>query len=369
MDKFSLFDVIDGHVHIERVEDTGKFQTTLDEVSAVQAGVACQNDTGMTNTNPAGFVLKSRDPGRFFILAGLEHSSLFQASSHSLQPDEQVERLLSIGVDGVKILASKPNWRKRLNQPVNGPYFKEFFKICADNGLPLLWHVADPEEFWNKDRLPEWAQKKGWGYDESFPSKEDLYRESLQVLDDYPGLVVIFPHFYFLSADLDRAGSILNKYPHVYFDLAPGIELLYHLSEDRKRSIDFINEYSDRILFGTDIVSSHSIVEAQIRTGILLRFLSSDESFRLPQGSDPLLGKPEDGIIHGLKLPGGIVHSITTFNFRRIFGPLPKMLNIAAARDECLRLAELQAEIDGNNMEETQGHKAAVKLGKLTLMS
>jgi hypothetical protein len=332
-------------------------------------GVACQGDDCLTNNNPAGFVLKSRDPGRFYILAGLEHTSLFNKSSDSLTLDEQVKRLLSIGVDGIKILASKPNWRKRLNQPVDGPYFQGLFQICAKQGLPLLWHVADPEEFWEPDRLPEWARKQGWGYDDSFPSKEALYRESLHVLEQNPGLIVIFPHFYFLSTDLDRAGALLDHYPSVFIDLSPGIELFYNLSENKKRSFDFFCKYSDRILFGTDIVSSHSISEMRIRAGILQHFLTSDDSFRLPKGADPLLGQPEDGIIHGLKLPGGIVNSITIHNFRRIFGPLPKMMNIAAARDECQRLSKLEVNINGVPVEETEGHKAAVKLGKLTMLS
>ncbi|MFH2042004.1 MAG: hypothetical protein ABIJ35_05725 [Acidobacteriota bacterium] len=369
MDNYSFTDVIDGHTHIERVEEAKRFSTNLDAVRTVQAGVACQYDDSLTNSNPAGFVLKSRDPGRFYILAGLEHTSLFNKSPHSLTLQEQAKRLLSIGVDGIKILASKPTWRKRLNQPVDGPYFQEFFKICATEGLPLLWHVADPEEFWEPDRLPEWARKQGWGYDGSFPSKEDLYRESLHVLEQNPGLVVIFPHFYFLSADLDRAGSLLVDHPNVFLDLAPGIELLYNLSKNKKRSFEFLCEYSDRILFGTDIVSSHSVSEMRIRAGILQRFLTSDDSFHLPKGADPLLGKPEDGIIQGLNLPGGIVNSITIHNFRRIFGQLPKMMNIAAARDECLRLAKLEADIGGMSTEETDGHKAAVKLGKLTLLS
>ena len=57
--------------------------------AAVQVGIACQYENQITNTNPAGLVLKHSDPQRFFLLAGLEHSGLLYETEHALPLADQ----------------------------------------------------------------------------------------------------------------------------------------------------------------------------------------------------------------------------------------------------------------------------------------
>ena len=367
MPDYSFNDFIDGHAHIIKVADASEFPKKLTSVRSIQAGIACQDEDSVTNNNPAGFVLKSRDPGRFYVLAGLEHSSQLYEAEDGIPLGVQVGILQEIGVDGIKILASKPSERKRLGQALDGEYFSGLFSECERLGLPILWHVADPEEFWMPEKLPLWAQEQGWGYDSSYPSKEELYQETENVLRRHPSLKVVFPHFYFLSGDLDRADRFLSSYPNVCFDLTPGIELYYTLSRDVKKAKEFVSEYSDRILFGTDILSSHTVREIQARVSIVYRFLTEEGEFQIPPGTDSLLGQPEDGVIRGLKLPGGIVNSITIQNFRRIYGQLPSILNVSSAREECLRLGRIESQVQKLPVEETEGYAAAVKLSKITI--
>ena len=351
--------LIDGHAHALSVGEVQKFSKLMEKINAKQAGIACQSDLNVTNNNPAGFVLKARHPERFYMLAGLEHSGHLCGLNNALSLNQQAHRLKHIGADGIKLLASKPTERKRLGEPLDGPYFREFFGACEELDIPLLWHVADPEEFWEPEKLPRWAREKGWGYDESFPSKEELYRETENILLRHPGLRVVFPHVYFLSADLERAERFLFDFPHACFDLAPGIELYYNLSRSREKARDFFCRFSGRILFGTDILSNLSPEEAQARTGIIYRFLTEKESFCVPQEADFLLGPPEDGIIHGLDLPEEVVESILQDNFRRLFGHSPRKLNVTAAREECLRLAGIESAVKSCPLEDTEGAQAA----------
>ena len=351
--------LVDGHVHVRRVGETENLTACLDASNAVQAGIACQYEDLTTNTNPAGIVLKSRHPDRFYLLAGLEHAGLSYDSGPALPPAEQVSLLHALGADGIKLLASKPTGRKRLGGPVNGPYFEPFFRECEERDMPLLWHVADPEEFWEPERLPVWAREQGWGYDDSFASKEELYREAESVLERHPGLRVVLPHFYFLSADLYRSEAFLTRFPGAHFDLAPGIELFYNLSRDIERSRDFFIHFSGRILFGTDILSGHSVQESRYRAGIVYRFLAGDEVFHVPEGADLLLGPPEDGAIRGLSLPEDALNDILRANFRRIYGPSPRPLDLGQARAECLRLAAIESEVVGCPLDRSEGVQAA----------
>ena len=63
--------------------------------------------------------------------------------------------------------------------------------------------------------------------------------------------------------------------------------------------LDFIAAYADRIVFGTDLSSGLSAEEGIIRAGIVFRWLESEDTFRVPEAADFLLGSPEEGIIRG----------------------------------------------------------------------
>ena len=364
MEDIRFLSLIDGHAHVLSVAEAMGFPKLMDAINAVQVGLACQSDLCVPNNNPAGLVLKARYPERFYFLAGLDHSAHLYGLKETASLSYQARWLSEIGADGIKILASKPTERKRLGVPLDGFYFSGFFKTCETLRIPLLWHVADPEEFWDPKKLPQWAREKNWGYDSSFLPKESLYAEAENVLRTYPGLRVIFPHLYFLSADLDRAEKFLTEFPNANFDLAPGVELYYNLSRTKEKAQEFFCRFSDRILFGTDIGSGLSIKEARARAGIIYRFLSGSETFRVPEEVDFLLGSPEDGIIHGLALPEEVLNAILQDNFHRIFGKSPRRLNIEFAIEECQRIAGVETEIKSCPIEKTEGMQAATQIEK-----
>lgn len=354
--------MVDGHVHPLRVGDGDHLLGILDAVNACQAGLACQDEDSATNNNPVGFLLKKKAPKRCYLLAGLEHSGILFPSRSSLLPAKQAERLFAAGADGFKLLAAKPTMRKKLGLPLNSSYFRGFFDFCAHHGIPLLCHVADPEGFWDPAGLPDWARAQGWGYDSSFPSKEALYEEMEEVLVRHTGLRVVLPHFYFLSDDLERAARLLDRFPGVFLDLAPGIELYYNLSRNIVSSKRFFLEYAERILYGTDILSAHSKGEACKRAGLVCRFLIGSETFRIPDGADFLLGPSADGLIEGLSLPQESLKKIFQENFHRLFGSYPRPLNEALAREECGRLAQIEAEVSGLPVEETEAAMALLNM-------
>jgi hypothetical protein len=67
--------------------------------------------------------------------------------------------------------------------------YDSFFAMLEKQMVPVLYHVADPEEFWDPEKAPSWAKEHGWYYgDGSYPSKEQLYTEAESVLKKFPGL-------------------------------------------------------------------------------------------------------------------------------------------------------------------------------------
>jgi hypothetical protein len=277
---------------------------------------------------------------------------------------EQVETFVALGCEGIKMIEGKPTARQRMDVPVTDGYFADYWARVEELGVPIVWHVNDPEEFWDPELLPSWAQERKWGYGPEDVQKEQLYAEVDEVLDRYPRLRIVFAHFYFLSADLPRAIRFLDAHPTVSFDVTPGIEMLYNLSRDLEASRAFFCKYADRIVFGTDLSSGLTVEEGRFRAGIIYRWLESEDTFRIPQGADFLLGAPEDGVVHGLSLPKDVLIRIYVGSFARLAGEAPRALNVPLAIQECGRLADIAQAMSEMPSAETEAGKVAVLLAE-----
>ncbi|NLF40626.1 amidohydrolase family protein [bacterium] len=355
-----MLGIIDSHVHMGSVAEE---QAMLGIAAATgieaMALVSIQNAEAGAGL-PQSLYMKARHPGRFFVFAGLNHAA--RLSGGRVQTPSlaaQADAFDAMGCDGIKMIEGKPTSRRRLNVPVTDAYYAEYWARVEERGTPVIWHVNDPEEFWDPARTPGWAKQRDWGYGPRDVRKEALYAEVDAVLALHPALKIIFAHFYFLSADLPRAQRFLDEHPTVCFDLAPGIEMLYNLSRTPDASREFFVQYADRIVFGTDLASSMSVAEGRARAGIVFRWLESADTFRVPRTADFLLGPPEDGVIRGMALPTDALGKIYRKNFTRIAGPMPRTLDATKAVDECNRIAAIAAALSGKPAAVTEAAKVA----------
>ncbi|MFH0939759.1 MAG: amidohydrolase family protein [Planctomycetota bacterium] len=336
------YNVIDCHVHLRDTASADKLMAMTDAIGHARVGLLCTVSRDQVNANPFAFACKARYPDRVYLFAGLDHTAwLAGRNDRATFLARQVDELIAIGADGIKMIEGKPTTRSWLKEPVDSAYFSSYFARMEETRLPILWHVNDPEEFWDPATTPYWAKERGWGYGPEHIQKEAQYAEIDRLLLRHPKLNIIFAHFYFLSADLPRATRFLDAHPSVNFDLAPGIEYLYNLSRDPEMARDFFIKYTDRIVFGTDIMSTQTLAEASARAGIVRRWLETDDEYRVPSDADFLLGKPEDGILRGLKLPEVALDHIYKKNYERICGTRPRPINVSRAAAECHRIATL----------------------------
>lgn len=332
-------------------------------VGAERMNIVCIYGREVINHNPSGFAAKAEYPERFYVFGGLDHSAWWsdgKIGTPSLV--EQVDRLLEIGCDGIKMLENKPTHRRMVDIPVDGPYFADYFAHVEALGIPIIWHVNDPEEFWFPELTPGWAKERGWGYDQTWIPKERLYTEVGNVLERHPRLNIVFAHFYFLSADLPRASRLLDRFPNVKLDVCPGIEMFYNMSSDVDAAREFFLKYQDRLILGTDICSDHTDEEARKRLGVVTRWLETPDEFRVPDGADFVLGPPEDGVMRGISLPADALEKIERANFERLVGS-PKPLDRGLACEESMRIAREAAELNDVPVEATQAFAAAQSLG------
>lgn len=201
------------------------------------------------------------------------------------------------------------------------PYFEKLEK----EQIPVMFHVNDPEEFWDAGQISEFAKQAGWFYDETYINNEEQYRQVMERLRKNPDLRICFPHFFFMSKQLERLGEILDQFPNVMIDLAPGIELYYNLSGQQDKAKEFFIKYQDRICYGTDI-GARSIIrreklplsldESRSRISLITKFLEKKGDYILrPDGKYVKEGEPV--LMHGLGLEGLILEKIYHHNFMR----------------------------------------------------
>jgi predicted TIM-barrel fold metal-dependent hydrolase len=355
--------IVDGHVHMRTMADEASM-LMIREVTGIEKMtlVSIQNPESGTGLVQSLY-MKARHPKLFYVFAGLNHAQKLsgeRVKTPSLV--EQVEGFVNMGCDGIKMIEGKPTSRQRMDIPVTDHYYADYWDRVEELGIPIVWHVNDPEEFWDPARIPGWAKQRNWGYGPGDVQKEQLYAEIDEVLARHPRLRIIFAHFYFLSADLVRAARFFDEHPTVHFDLAPGIEMLYNLSHDPDASRAFFIEYADRIVFGTDLSSGQTEEQGRIRAGLVYRWLESEDTFRVPEAADFLLGAPEDGLIRGMSLPNDVLTRIYYGNFGRLVGSEPRALNVERAIQECERLAAIAEALSGKPATETEAARVARSL-------
>ena len=350
--QFADLPVVDAHAHFGEF-GAGKVQMTADRIEKLGRFIVDVMRKGKLSQiyvtgRYAGLYLKAKYPEMFYAGGFVPWSG----DTRSLKVNdwnEYVSSLIQMGFDGIGEMGNKPVIRSK-HEPLDGSYYKGFWEACESLGVPVLCHVADPEEFWDPDLAPEWAKSRGWVYYlDDYPTKEDLYREMENDLDAHPNLKVVLCHFYFLSADLERAEKFLNRYSNANLDLTLGIELMYNISRRRDDWRDFFIKFQDRIFFGTDIATWQTTQEALDRIWLIRNFLESDEEFFTPQTADMLLTRYKEPFI-GLKLPEGALRKIYCDNFKRLWGDKPRPLDMNLIMDALQKKGEKEIIAALNNI-------------------
>lgn len=350
--RLSTLPVVDCHIHYGHPAYRQGLVDILDQNGISKANIVCTPHTTRLSLVPDGLHLKAHHPERVYVFGGLDISALF-LSPHACGEAfaRYVDRLVEMGCDGVKMIEGKPDMRKRLPIPAfDGPEYAPYWARMEETGLPLVFHVNDPEEFWDAGRVPGWARQQGWFYgDGTYINNEVQYSQVLAVLRRHPGLKVIMAHFFFLSDQLERLGGYLDELPNLHVDLTPGIEMYFNFARSPLKTRDFFLKYQDRILYGTDIGAKALLnppdqgieaAESRVRIELVRGFLESAGPFSLNVEEGYLFGKFSGNLV-GIGLPEEALRKIYAQNFTRLAGSRPRPVRPAAVVAECRRLEAL----------------------------
>jgi predicted TIM-barrel fold metal-dependent hydrolase len=334
--------IVDGHVHFYSVKFYDRLVSDMRRTGAEQFCVLVLDQVDPnpdTFAQAEGIWIKLRHPREAFVFGGLDYNGLMNGGKAPVVPlVEQLKLLQAMGLDGFKSYSAKPNVRQKIGHALDSPVFTPMMNWLEETRFPVLWHVNDPPEFWDKNAVPIWAKEKGWWYEADTPPHAQIDREIRAVFARHPNLNLILPHFFFLSDQLDEAAKLLETYPGFYLDLAPGVEMLHNFTKNWQASRDFFIAFADRIIFGTDIgLCDHC--SSPDRGVMVRRFLETDDVFPVPE--DPAMTPDERPDLHGLNLPAEVTNKIMSENFYRMVGRRsPRAINEDLARKTLLSLTE-----------------------------
>jgi predicted TIM-barrel fold metal-dependent hydrolase len=278
----------------------------------------------------ATMYIKATYGNKFYIFGAPDYSSLL-TGSRQLNPPlrDQVDTLIKIGFDGIKMVEGKPSFKKDLKIPsFDSELFKDYFEYIESLQYPILWHFGDPKTCWDPNKISNHHKAHGWTYWDKkiYPTIESLYTEIEHVLERWPKLKIIFAHFFFMSDDLERASKLFDNYKNINFDLTPNQLMYSDFAANHDESRTFFMKYRDRILFGTDSRDNFGQPLQNNIISLIRTFLETDSS-------------TDWGI--GLKLPKHVCEKMYAENFERIVGKTSREINICAAVEECERLTQV----------------------------
>lgn len=303
--------MIDGHIHYAECIGEDRMLSVIEENNLTGVGLQCIPKGGVLKVEEDAFRLKEKCKVPVYIFGGIGRE-IYDLPEEKMGKAllAEAKRLMAMGCTGIKMLEAKPQVRKAHPIPdFDRSVWDEYFSYLEKERIPVYMHVNDPEEFWDASKVSDFAKKAGWFYDENYINNEEQYRQILKRLEKHPRLKILFPHFFFMSKQLERLSKILDQYPEVRIDVTPGVELFLNLSDDIENAKSFFEKYQDRILYGTDIGARSvikkekallSIEESRARVSLVTGFLEEKGEYLLYP--DAYYAGDSPRVMHGLGL-------------------------------------------------------------------
>jgi predicted TIM-barrel fold metal-dependent hydrolase len=273
------YPAIDMHSHpgAKTPEEVDRWVRVMDEVGIDKTVL-------LTGAHGAEFdrlvELYSRHPTRFELWCGFDYSG-FDQPGYGPAAVRELERCVRQGAKGVGEEGDKGlgmGFGRARGLHFDDPRMAPLLEGCADLGLPVNIHVADP--IWMYQRMDE--------------TNDGMMNAVNWRLDDKPGLVdhagmiavleravsrhrrttFVACHFANLDYDLDRLGRLFDGLPNLYADISARYA---ETAVTPRAAARFIARHQDRLVYGTDMGADSDMYRLTFR---ILETL--DEHFYAP---------------------------------------------------------------------------------------
>jgi predicted TIM-barrel fold metal-dependent hydrolase len=274
------FPVIDMHSHTyaRSTEDIHQWLQHMDEMG-IEKTILLTGATG--DRFDSLYAAYSSFGDRFELWCGFDYTG-YDQEGYGEAAVKELERCFQVGATGVGELGDKGGGMRNsyptpgYGMHIDDPRLQPLIRKCGELGMPINVHVAEP--YWMY--LPMDASNDGlmnaykWKIDKSLDNlrlHEELIGTLENVVKANPGTTFIACHIANCSHDLSIIGRLLDRYPNLYADIAARYA---EIAPVPKYSRAFIEQYSHKLLYGTDMGFDKSMY------AITFRILESgDEHF------------------------------------------------------------------------------------------
>lgn len=258
------FPVIDMHTHgryAKERKEVDNWVKVMDETGIEKAIV-------LTQAHGEEFdklvELYSPYQDRFELWCGFDYTG-YNEPGYGPAAVKELERCYALGARGVGevgdkgrgLYYSKPEaWGMHPDDPRLDPLFEK----CAELKMPINLHAGDdiwmyePKDIHNDGLMSGWTfridstEREGMG---KFIGREGMIGVLENTVKRHRDNIIIACHFGNLTYDMNRIGSMLDKYPNLYVDNSAKYA---ETSTIPRFASAFYRKYQDRIVFGTDWV-------------------------------------------------------------------------------------------------------------------
>ncbi len=249
------YPAIDMHSHpwAKTPEDVDRWVKVMDEVGVEKTVL-------LTHAHGAEFdrvvELYSRHPTRFELWCGFDYTGHDQPGFGPAAVAE-LERCVRKGAKGVGEEGDKGlgmEFGKAKGLHFDDPKVAPLLERCADLGLPVNVHVADP--IWMYQRMDEtndgMMNAVEWRLDDK-PGIVDhagMIDALERAVRAHPRTTFVACHFANLDYDLAHLGQLLDRLPNLYADISARYA---ETAVIPRFAGQFIARYQDRLVYGTDM--------------------------------------------------------------------------------------------------------------------
>ena len=201
--------------------------------------------------------IKDNFPNRFVVFANVDFDGVGK-KDWGINAANQLEQDVKNGAKGLKVYKSlgmrnMDRTGKRL--AIDDVRLNPVWEKCAELGIPVLIHSADPKSFWDEYD----ADNERWLELKTHPRRkrnatdpvpwEQIIKEQHNVFRNNPNTVFINAHMGWYANDLGKLGELLDEMPNMNFEIGA---IIAELGRQPKFANKFFEKYQDRILFGKD---------------------------------------------------------------------------------------------------------------------
>lgn len=253
------YTVIDMHSHAyaKTPEEVKNWVETMDSLG-IEKVVVLSMATGARFDSI--MELYGQYPYRFVVYCGIDYT-MYGTPEFPAAAVKELERCYNRGARGVGELGDKGlgelySWpTPAYGLHLDDPLLKPIFEKCAELGMPVNIHVAEPYWFYlpmdstNDGLMNAWnwridlSKPQLMGYDQLITSLENVVNEN-------PRTLFIAAHYANLNHDPERLGRLLDMYPNLFAD----ISARYAEQSNIPRYMhNFFIQHQDKLLYGTDM--------------------------------------------------------------------------------------------------------------------